>query len=469
VLFRRRRSLLVLLVALAASTTGAALPVHAADAVVFDGTMTVRFSEARPGYDLAGPALGGADVTLVARLGGADPALQLLAATTGPDGTATFTGVARATAGTPVLLSVEATRTSTIPVGACTLTELRYGSSDGVVAEPTLALDIVGFLSTSTVCPPGGPVPAGIEPDGTVVVTVVGAGSGIPLAAAEVTLTATSDDGPFQSFAGATDDDGRVTFAGVGRPAGATAVTFVAAVAHATSSLADGCTVSDQWSGSEQAPGAAGTVQIVLAAGLSSTITCPPPGPDAPVLGGAIIDASGAAVTVGTAWLTMTRSDGARWVDRIEPGVDGSFAVRLQRWGSEDDPAALEIHVLGVPTGTRTIGDCVHTDGEVGSLSLDVALAEGFDPDPVTVVTATGELHSVCGVVATPAPGADPEPAVGSAPSGGPLVGPSITLPPTDAAASIGRPGHAPLLPALVVALVALAPLVGWALIRRDA
>jgi len=467
-------SLLVLPAALAASMIGA--PARAAEPVTFDATVTVEFTEAAIGFDLAGDPIAGAQVGLVARIGGAEPAVQSLAATTGAAGTATFDGVARSTGDTPVLLAIEASRTTGAPIGGCSLTETRYGGVGGVVSEPIVAVDLVGFLSSSTACPPGGPLPPGIVADGVVLVTVVGGATAIPLPSLNLTLSATAGGVPFQSLAATTDDDGRATFEGVGRPTANAEVTLAAAVADSTMTLVDGCAVTHHWSGSGREPGAAGTVAIVVPAGLATTIACAPPGPDSPVLTGAIRDASGDAVPVATAWLAMTRSDGARWIGRIEPGANGSFATRLQAWGSDDDPATLEIRVQGAPTATRTAGDCIHTDGPVGRVSLDVALEGGFDPDPVTVVAEIGERSSVCGIAAAPAPGGGSTgagtPTPGGSPAAGalsPASGPSITLPPTDAADALGRAVHEPLLPALVAVLGALALAVGWAVAGRDA
>lgn len=460
----RRRSFLLVLLALLAAPAGA-LPARAAEPVAYDAAVTVTITEATAGHDLAGAALGGASVTLVARLGGADPALQTLVATTNAAGAAYFTGVARGVDGTPVLLSVVASRTNTTPIGACYATDTRSGSVDGVVAEQTLAFDLIAFLSSSTTCPAGGPMPPGVEADGTVVVSVTGDGSGIPLAATGVTLTAVTADGPFQTLSGTTDDEGRATFTGIGRPTGGVPVGLAAAVSQATSVPADGCTTTYQWSGSAHAPGAAGTVEIAVTAGLTATVRCAPPGPEAPVLGGSVVDATGAPVPIAAAWLTMGRSDGARWVGRIEPNPAGQFAARLHPWGSDDDPAEVELHVIGVASGSRTAGDCIYATGEVGRLAIDVALEEGFDPDPVTIVTATADLSSVCGAGATPSPGAGS----GTVSVPAPSDGPALTLPPTDAATALVRPTGAPLLPALVGVLGALALLLGWAVVRRDA
>jgi hypothetical protein len=464
VLIRRRSILLVLLVLLAAPA-GGVLPARAAEPVAYDAVVTVTFTEAAAGYDLAGAALAGADVSLVARLGGADPALQVLAATTDAAGAARFSGVARGVDGTPVLLSVVASRTSTTPIGACHATDTRSGSIDGVVSEQTLPLDLIGFLSSTTSCPAGGAIPPGVEPDGAVIVSVTSEGSGIPLAATGVTLTATTADGPFQSLAGTTDDEGRATFSGVGRPTGGVPVTLTAAVSFATSVPADGCTTTYQWSGSARAPGAAGTVEIAVSAGLAATVSCAPPGPDAPVLTGSVVDASGAPVPIAAAWLAMSRSDGARWVGRIEPTAGGQFAARLHPWGSDDDPAEVELRVVGVASGSRTAGDCTYTTGEVGSLAIEVALGEGFDPDPVTIVTTTGDLSSVCGASATPSPGTGS----GTVSVPAPSDRPALTLPPTDAAAVLAQRAGTPLLPALVAVLGALALVLGWAVVRRDA
>jgi hypothetical protein len=307
------------------------------------------------------------------------------------------------------------------------------------------------------------PLPPGIALDGLVVVAVSG-GPGIPLPDVDVILTASVAGVPFQTLGATTDDAGRATFAGVGRPTDGPAVTLVAHGTRVTQSVVDGCTFTDRWSGAAHAAGAAGQVDLPISASLAATIDCPPPGPTAPTLAGVIRDVAGGPIAVATAWVSMERSDGATWTGPIHPTANGSFVVRVQPWGTDDEPADLVVRVLGVPTSQRVVGDCRSSDGPLGALSLDVVLAEGFDPDPVIVETRTAELSGVCGVAATPGP-APAATVVGSAPS----IGPSITPPPTDAAAAIRGATTTELLPALVVALGMLALLLGWELVRRDA
>jgi hypothetical protein len=467
VLIRRRFSLLVALSAFVAAGLGWAPATRAADPVVTDATVSVAFTQAAPGADLAGPALAGAAVELIARLDGSDPAaapLQVLYATTGPTGMVALTGVARSSdPSLPVRLSIAASATTTAPSGPCVIKTTWSATQDGIVSAAAVAVDLVGHATISTTCPPGTPAPAGVVLDGEVVVTVTG-GSGIPLPDVIVSLTASTGDAPFQAFDGLTDDDGRAIFSGVGRSDGGPVVTLAATAARTTHELVDGCTFTQHWSGAARDAGAAGTVDLPVTVGLATTVACSAPAADAPLLTGFVLDAAGGPVGLVSAWVAMERADGGRWVGPIGQSAGGGFAVRVQPWGTDDEPARLEVRVIGASTGQRSVGDCTYTDGHLGSLALDVALAEGLDPDPVTITTTVGQQGALCGAVATPGPGS-------SAPSTGvaPPVGPTITLPPTDAGAAIRGDTGAPLLPALIVALGLAALLLGWELIRRDA
>jgi len=320
-----------------------------------------------------------------------------------------------------------------------------------------------GAHAADPVVPDGTPVPAGVALDAEVVVTVT-SGSGIPLPEVIVSLTASAGEVPFQAFDGVTDDDGRAIFDGVGRSDGGPVVTLAASAARTTHELVDGCTFTQHWSGTARQAGSPGPIQLPVTVGLATAVACNAPAAGAPILTGFVRDAAGAPVALATAVVTMERADGGRWVGSIGPSPDGSFAVRVQPWGTDDEPAHLQLRVIGAPTGVRSDGACAYTDGHLGSLEFEVALVEGLDPDQVTITTTVGQQSVVCGAVATPDPGV-PAPGAGPAPS----TGPTITLPPTDAAAAIRGGGHAPLLPALIVALGLAALLLGWELARRDA
>jgi hypothetical protein len=350
-----------------------------------------------------------------------------------------------------------------VPDGACIVTTTWVGAQEGLVSVGSLAVGLVGHATIDTSCPTGAP-PPGVALDGQVIVSVTG-GPGIPLPGSHVSLRASIADEPFQALEAITDDDGTATFLGVGRGEDGTAVDLVASVARTTYTLVDGCTFSQHWSGSGRGSGgdvAGGTVSLPVATSLTTSVACAPPGPYAPTLSGIVRDEVGAPIAVAAAWLSMTRIDGGTWLGALPTAAGGSFAVPIQPWGTDDDPARLELHVLGVPTRQRVVGDCIHTEGPAGSLVIDVALADGLDPDPVIVVTAVGDLSVVCGVVAAPSPVATPDPDA-------PDPGPAITLPPTDVAAIVDGGSGSPILPALVAALGAFALLLGLALIRRDA
>ncbi|HEU0236551.1 MAG TPA: hypothetical protein VFR14_08940 [Candidatus Limnocylindrales bacterium] len=320
-----------------------------------------------------------------------------------------------------------------------------------------------GAQAADPVVPGGTPVPAGVALDAQVVVTVA-SGSGIPLPDVIVSLTAAADGVPFQALDGVTDDDGRAVFDGVGRSDGGPVVTLAASAARTTHELVDGCTFTQRWSGTARQPSDPAAIELPVTVALATSVACDAPEPGAPILTGFVRDAAGAPVAIATAVLTMERVDGGRWVGSIGPSPDGAFAVLVQPWGTDDEPAHVSVRVVGSPTGTRSDGGCTYTDGHLGSLEFEVALVEGLDPDPVMITTTVGQQSVVCGAVATPDPGV-PAPGAGSAPSSGP----TITLPPTDAAAAIQGGGHAPLLPALIVALGLAALLLGWELARRDA
>ena len=466
-LIRRRFSLLVVLSAFVAAGLGSAPAARAAEPVVTDGTASVTFTRAAAGADLAGLALAGAGVELVARLDGSDPTappLQVLSGTTGPTGMVTLTGVARSSdPSLPVRLSIEASATTTASSGPCSVETTWSAAQYGIISAASVVVDLVGHAAVSTTCPPGTPAPDGVTLDGEVVVIVTG-GSGIPLPEVIVSLTASADGVPFQALDGLTDDDGRAVLGGVGRSDREPVVTVAAAAARTTYDLVHGCTFTQHWAGSAREPIAGATLHLPVLAGLATTVACSAPAADAPSLTGFVRDAAGGPVALTSGLLTMERADGGRWIGSIGSSTGGSFAIRVQPWGTDDEPARLALRVIGAPTAQRTDGECTYIDGHLGSLVVDLALVEGLDPDPVTITTTVGQQSAVCGAVATPPPG-------GSAPGpgGAPSAGPTITLPPTDAAAAVRGDGHAPLLPALIVALGLVALLVGWELIRRDA
>jgi hypothetical protein len=211
-----------------------------------------------------------------------------------------------------------------------------------------------------------------------------------------------------------------------------------ATLADATTS--EGCTITETWSGAADAVPVAATTTIDVAASREQSATCRPPGPDAPVLHGTILGPDGLPLVPEVATVSMRRGDGGMWEAGFSVERNGSFATPVEPWGTADEPADLVVHVTGAVSGTETDGDCTYDLAPDGSLLRHVALADGTEPAPVTIVADIARVAGACGTTGTPSPTESPKPsstatATPTATAGGTSRGsatPRATLPPTD-------------------------------------
>jgi hypothetical protein len=287
---------------------------------------------------------------------------------------------------------------------------------------------------------------AGASPAvGVVTVTVVDDETHAPLAGADVSLTgfvSTAADPVYEASKTATAA-GTATFADVPLTAAGDPVSVSAEATLTDVTKADGCTITQTWSGAGDPVPAAHATTIDVAASREESAICTPPGPDAPVLRGTILGPDGLPFVPERATVSMHRGDGGTWDGRFTVDPDGSFSTRVEPWGTVDEPADLVVHVTGVVVGTETDGDCTYDLAPDASLVREVALAGGADPAPISIVADISRVAGVCGTTGTPAPTGSPKPT--PAPSAGRTSGgaatPTTTLPPTDRLAA--RPGAA--------------------------
>ncbi len=123
----------------------------AAPAPIYEATVTVTFAE--PG----GAPVDGATVTLTAAAPSDVPEVDPLytaTGTTGPDGTATFTGVPYPAEGGPALiLSASAQRVESVTDEfGCTLTTTYQGATSDVAAGPTVAIEVIAYVTGIGAC-----------------------------------------------------------------------------------------------------------------------------------------------------------------------------------------------------------------------------------------------------------------------------------------------------------------------------
>ncbi|OGN87724.1 MAG: hypothetical protein A2X23_07785 [Chloroflexi bacterium GWC2_73_18] len=131
----------------------------------------------------------------------------------------------------------------------------------------------------------------------------------------------------------------------------------------------------------------------VPAVAVDEPTPAPEPTPEMITLTGTVVGADGAPIEVRKAYAVEIGADdpdrglvGPAAGFPIEVADDGSFAVAVYAWGTKEDPAHLRISVYGPLTGREVEGDCEYQLGLYGEWQADVALAEGGDPSPITVV-----------------------------------------------------------------------------------
>ena len=106
----------------------------------------------------------------------------------------------------------------------------------------------------------------------------------------------------------------------------------------------------------------------------------------------------------------------------IEVAEDGTFTVALRQWGTPEEPAVADFFVSGPRGEPVVINDEGCTESTSPSGTLELLIPGEVPTEPIEIVLDQFVVDALCPpVTATP----DPEPAP---------RGPSVTLPPTDAA-----------------------------------
>ena len=193
-MYRATRLLAILVVAMAMlATAGPAFGAEPPADVVFDGTVTVAFTDQGAG------ALPDADVTLVARRPdlGADDVIQELAGTTNADGIAVFSSVARPADGAPaVTLDAQAHLERPNECGGGSVV---YDGAQSAAAalEVTIQIEVDGTTSSCFAVPISGTV---VDADGE------------PFAVATAFATVTEPDGTVEEPEVSVGPDGAFAF-----------------------------------------------------------------------------------------------------------------------------------------------------------------------------------------------------------------------------------------------------------------
>lgn len=306
----------------------------------------------------------------------------------------------------------------------------------------------------------------------TVVVSVVDDETHDPVAGADVALTGSVDTAvdPVYTADRPTGADGKATFVGVPLTAGGEAVRVSADVSLAETTPYDGCTLTRTWTGGSDPTTVEPVTAIEVRASRKDEISCPDPGPGAPVLSGLVVGTDGSPAKIEFGSITMDREDGAHWSAPVAVDATGAFSIAVQPWGTPDAPAHLLLRLTGPVTGTETEGDCTYQVAVQATFERDVELANGGTLERVGLVAQPTRVGGVCSTTGTPSPTGTARPTVrpSSSPatgSGGAAGTPAPTLPPTDALTP-GRPDRA-VAAALVGMLLGLAAVFGWAVLGR--
>lgn len=193
---------------------------------------------------------------------------------------------------------------------------------------------------------------------------------------------------------------------------------------------------------------AALAVGLVLAPTLTVTVQAADAVPTV-VVSGSIVDPDGQPAEVESARVEEFETpDSAAVVTAIDVDPDGTFTVALQEWGSPEQPARALFSAFGPPSEPVFLENgCWEVMTPYGTTEVDIPGA--VPTDPVRIVLDRELVDGLCPpVTATPRPS-----------------GPSVTLPPTDAAANV-LPGQ-PAASAVVLLLAAIAVLALASLLRR--
>ena len=143
---------------------------------------------------------------------------------------------------------------------------------------------------------------------------------------------------------------------------------------------------------------------------------------------GVVLDTEGQPAEVDSARVVEYEtpdSDGVTTI--IEVADDGTFTVALRQWGTPEQPALAEFFVSGPQGEPEVINEEGCTVATTPSGTLELAIPGQVPVEPVEIVLDQELIDGLCPpVTATPEPEA-PAPR-----------GPSVTLPPTDAAGASG-------------------------------
>jgi hypothetical protein len=381
-------------------------PITLPSGVTTDAIVTIHFNEPA---DAGGDPIADAGVTLFVSRSG--EIIQVFAGTTDADGTAVFEGVARATdGGDPVTGAATASTFGDLPgvdEGECVIVDGWSGWSADVDVAVATTIDIEAVADSIEICSGGGgtgggggELPDGVLADATLTVTVVDADDA-PLAGASVSIMALLDEsgeGFWKAYA-ETDADGRAIFETLPRADdGGPAVSWWIDAWAGTSTEIDGCVFATTWFGSTTLAATAGETAVELATEAGEAYgECADPGEGAPVLRGVVLGPDEAPLAGASGYLSMLRADGATWARYdITTADDGTFEVPIHAWGTADAPAMLVLEFRGEVTRTEPDGDCETAFGLLAAFSGEVALAEGGEPEPLSMTAADGEFGTVC-------------------------------------------------------------------------
>jgi len=174
---------------------------------------------------------------------------------------------------------------------------------------------------------------------------------------------------------------------------------------------------------------------------------------------GVVLDTEGQPAEVESARVVEFETPDSAGVSTvIEVAEDGTFTVALRQWGTPEVPAVAEFFVSGPRGEPEVINEEGCTVATTPSGTLELAIPGQVPVEPVEIVLDQELIDGLCPpVTATPEPEA-PAPR-----------GPSITLPPTDAAgASHTTPGQTGAFAGLLF-MAGTAALALAALVRRRA
>jgi hypothetical protein len=290
----------------------------------------------------------------------------------------------------------------------------RRNARSGIAAAAALWILLSALVAPLTAV-------AADPPTTTVAVTVVDEETHEPVTGAHVTLTGSvaASSEPVFEFAALANKDGSATFDDVPLSIDGHLVSVSADASLTETTSADGCTISRTWTGGSEPMPLGPSTAIEVAVSRDTAVACDPPGRDAPIVRGTVLEADGLPFPVDVGTISMHRPDGASWSSELTVGASGSFSSRIEPWGTTDEPADLLVRVIGVVTATETEGDCVYQLAPSAKFAVQVELAGGGSPDPIAIEAKVTRVSGVCGATGTPTPSHTPKPSRTPAPSPG--------------------------------------------------